>query len=69
MDLSRVNVIYMYQFPTIIDKRSEKIAKEYRKGTRILAHDHPLKGLAPAKSIQINDKSFHTHTINLYRVE
>lgn len=69
MDLSRVNVIYVYPFPTIIDKLSEKIAKECQKGTRILVHDYLLKGLTPTKSIQINDKSFHTHTIHLYRIE
>jgi SAM-dependent methyltransferase len=66
VDLSRFNVIYVYPFPTIIDKLSEKITQECSKGTRILVHDYPLKGLNPAKSIKIHEKSFHTHSIYLY---
>ena len=66
MDLSKFNVIYVYPFPTIIDRLSEKIATECRKGTRVLVHDYPLKGLNPTKSIKIPEKSLHTHTIRLY---
>lgn len=66
VDLSKLNVIYVYPFPTIIDKLSEKIATECKKGARILVHDYPLKRLKPAKNIQIHEKGFHTHTIYLY---
>ncbi|MEM3579409.1 MAG: class I SAM-dependent methyltransferase [Candidatus Bathyarchaeia archaeon] len=66
VNLSRFNVIYVYPFPTIIDKLSEKIAKECSKDTRIIVHDYPLKGLSPIKSIKIHEKGFHTHSINLY---
>ena len=66
VDLSRFNVIYVYPFPTIIDRLSEKITLECSKGTRILVHDYPLKGLNPAKSIKIPEKGFHTHSVHLY---
>ncbi|MCS7114723.1 MAG: class I SAM-dependent methyltransferase [Nitrososphaerota archaeon] len=66
LDLSRLNVIYVYPFPTIIGRLSEKIAAECRKGTRILVHDYPLEGLNPAKSVKIPEKNLHTHLIHLY---
>lgn len=68
VDLSTLKVIYVYPFPTIIDRLSEKIAIECSKGTRILVHDYPLKGLNPSKSIKISEKSFHTHLIHLYTI-
>ncbi len=39
-DLSKFNVIYVYPFPTIIQRLSEKIADECPKGTRIIVHDY-----------------------------
>lgn len=66
VDLSMLNVIYVYPFPTIIDRLSEKIATECSKGTRIVIHDYPLKGLNLSKSIKIHEKGFHTHSIHLY---
>jgi|YelNatPaOPRAMG01_1025707.scaffolds.fasta_scaffold91857_2 precorrin-6B methylase 2 len=66
VDLSKFNVIYVYPSPTIIDKLSEKITQECSKGTRILVHDYPLKGLNPSKSAKISEKGFHTHSIYLY---
>lgn len=66
VDLSRFNVIYVYPFPTVVDKLSEKIAMECLEGTRVLVHDYPLKGLNPAKSIQIHERGFHRHTVHLY---
>lgn len=68
VDLSTLKVIYGYPFPTIIDRLSEKIAIECSKGTRILVHDYPLKGLNPSKSIKISEKSFPTHSIHLYAI-
>ncbi|MEM2737915.1 MAG: class I SAM-dependent methyltransferase [Candidatus Bathyarchaeia archaeon] len=66
VDISRLNVIYLYPFPTIISRLSEKIATECQKGTRILVHDYRLEGLNPVKSIKIYEKSIHTHLIYLY---
>jgi len=66
ISLSKFNVIYVYPFPTIIDKLSEKIIMECSRGTRILVHDYPLRGLNPFKSVKISEKGFHTHSIRLY---
>lgn len=55
-DLSKFNVIYVYPFPPITPRLSEKIINECRKGTRVLVHDHGLNGLKPMKSIQIFER-------------
>ncbi|MEM1563080.1 MAG: methyltransferase domain-containing protein [Candidatus Bathyarchaeia archaeon] len=65
-DLSKFNVIYVYPFPPIIPRLSEKIINECRKGTRVLVHDHSLNGLKPTKSIQIFERGIHTHQVYLY---
>jgi len=66
VNLSKFNVIYVYPFPTIIDRLSEKIAAECKKETKVLVHDYPLKRLNPTKSIEIHEKGLHTHLIYLY---
>jgi SAM-dependent methyltransferase len=66
VDLSKLNVIYVYPFPPIIQRLSEKIISECQRGTRILVHDHPLRGLRPAKSIQISEGELHKHSLYLY---
>ena len=65
-DLSRFDVIYVYPFPPIIPKLSEKIIAECRKGTRILVHDHSLNRLMPLKSVRIFERGIHTHLVYLY---
>ena len=66
IDLSKFNVVYVYPFPPIIPRLSEKIASECQKGTRVLVHDHSLNGLKPTKSMQIFERGIHTHKVNLY---
>ncbi|MEM3602795.1 MAG: class I SAM-dependent methyltransferase [Candidatus Bathyarchaeia archaeon] len=66
IDLSKLNVIYVYPFPPIIPRLSEKIITECQKSTRILVHDHNLNGLQPAKNIQIFERGVHIHTVQLY---
>jgi len=66
IDFSRLNVIYVYPFPPIVPKLSEKIIAECSKGTRILVHDHRLNGIEPAKSIQIFERGIHIHLVHLY---
>ncbi|MEM0057978.1 MAG: class I SAM-dependent methyltransferase [Candidatus Bathyarchaeia archaeon] len=66
VDFSKFNAIYVYPFPTIIDKLSEKIAIECSRGTQILVHDYPLKGLNPSQRMEIHEKGFHVHLIYLY---
>lgn len=64
--LSRFNVIYIYPFPTIVDKLSEKIAVECSRGTQILVHDYPLRGFNPSQHKEIHEKGFQPHSIYLY---
>lgn len=66
VDLSKLNAIYVYPFPPIIQKLSEKIANECTKGTRIIVHDYPLAGLNPTKYVQMFGGAYHTHTIYVY---
>jgi tRNA1(Val) A37 N6-methylase TrmN6 len=66
VDLSKLNVIYVYSFPPIIQKLSEIIISECQGGTRILVHNHPLMVLCPAKSILILEGEFHIHSLYLY---
>jgi SAM-dependent methyltransferase len=66
VDFSRFNVIYVYPFPPIVPKLSEKIIAECLKGTRILVHDYRLNGIQPAKSIQILERDIHIHSVHLY---
>lgn len=68
VDLSRFNVIYVYPFPTIITKLSEKIVAECSKGTRVLVHDYRLANLSPTKNVQISARGFHVHSVYLYTV-
>lgn len=66
VDFSRFNVIYVYPFPPIVPKLSEKIIAECLKGARILVHGHLLNGIEPAKSIQIFERGIHIHSVHLY---
>ncbi|MEM2280762.1 MAG: hypothetical protein QXZ68_02065 [Candidatus Bathyarchaeia archaeon] len=66
VDLSRLNVVYVYPFPTIIDRLSEKIIAECSRGTRVLVHDYMLRGLSPVRSVEILDGEFHFHLVHLY---
>ncbi|PMB74086.1 hypothetical protein C0199_01325 [Candidatus Bathyarchaeota archaeon] len=68
IDLSRLNVIYVYPFPPIISRLSEKIMSECQKGTRVLIHDYNLNGLKPVKSVQIFERGIHTHLVHLYTI-
>ncbi|MEM2202627.1 MAG: class I SAM-dependent methyltransferase [Candidatus Bathyarchaeia archaeon] len=66
IDFSKLDVIYVYPFPPIISRLSEKIMAECKKGARVLVHDHSLHGLPLTKSIQIFERGIHTHTVQLY---
>jgi 16S rRNA A1518/A1519 N6-dimethyltransferase RsmA/KsgA/DIM1 with predicted DNA glycosylase/AP lyase activity len=68
VDISRFGVVYVYPYPPIIEKLSEKICDECKRGSRILVHDYALKNLQPVKIMQIPGGTCHTHTIYLYKV-
>ena len=66
-DLSRLDVIYIYPSPLIIEKLSNKILTECRRGT-ILVHDYPLRLMQPDKVIKLPGGPVHTHTLYFYHV-
>ena len=68
VDISRFNVVYVYPYPPVVESLSEKIARECKKGSRIIVHDYALKNLQPTKTLQIPGGAFHTHTIYLYKL-
>jgi SAM-dependent methyltransferase len=65
-DISRFDAIYVYPFPLIVQRLSEKIASECSKGAKILVHDYPLASLHPSKVVSIPGNDMHTHTVYLY---
>ncbi len=67
-DISKFNVIYIYPFPPIVQRLSEKILDECEKGTRILVHDYPLMSLHRAKVVHTSEGGMYTHRIYLYEL-
>ena len=67
-DLSRLNVIYIYPSPLIIERLSRKILAECIEGTRILVHDYPLRLLQPVKVVQLPGGPLHIHTLYAYEI-
>ncbi|MCX8150258.1 MAG: methyltransferase domain-containing protein [Candidatus Bathyarchaeota archaeon] len=65
VDLSHFDAIYVYPFPTIAPKLSEKIKTECKKTTKIVAYDYPLVGFTPKKVATVN-VGLHTNKIYLY---
>lgn len=66
--ISRFNVVYVYPYPPVVGSLSEKIAGEYKRGSRILVHDYALKNLQQAKTVRIPGGTLHVHTIYLYKL-
>jgi SAM-dependent methyltransferase len=66
VDLSRFDVLYVYPFPTIAQRLSEKMLEECRKGARVLAYDYPLPNLNPVKSVSVPGVGLHSHKVFLY---
>lgn len=54
-DLSKYDVIYIYLFPSLIEKIEEKINKEVKKWTLVISNAFKLKNKKP-KEILYNDK-------------
>jgi SAM-dependent methyltransferase len=68
VDISRFNVVYVYPYPPVVGSLSEKIARECKRGSRILVHDYALKNLQPVKTARVPGGTLHTHTIYLYKL-
>ena len=67
-DISKFNVIYIYPFPPIVQRLSEKMLDECGKGARILVHDYSLVSLHPAKVVCTSEGGMRTHRIYLYEL-
>ncbi len=66
VDLSPFDAIYVYPFPTIAAKLSEKIQEECRKGVKVLTYDYQLLHFKPAKTAHVHS-GMHAHRIYLYK--
>jgi SAM-dependent methyltransferase len=67
VDLSRFDMIYVYPFPPIALRLSEKLRSECKKGAVALVHDYPLPTLVPSEMVQVLENELHTHEIYVYR--
>jgi 16S rRNA A1518/A1519 N6-dimethyltransferase RsmA/KsgA/DIM1 with predicted DNA glycosylase/AP lyase activity len=67
VDLSRFDVLYVYPFPTIASRLSEKMHKECRKSACAIAYRYPLHGLNPAKTTDVSGGGMHGHKIFVYK--
>jgi 16S rRNA A1518/A1519 N6-dimethyltransferase RsmA/KsgA/DIM1 with predicted DNA glycosylase/AP lyase activity len=67
VDLSRFDVLYVYPFPTITQRLSEKMRKECRKGATVLVHDYPVPTLRLVETVCVPMSSMHVHKIYVYR--
>ncbi len=64
--LSPFDAIYVYPFPTIAARLSEKIREECRKGAKVLTYDYSLPNFKPAKTVHVQS-GMHAHRIYLYK--
>ena len=66
-DYSSANLITVYLLPESNLKVRPILEKQLRKGTRVVAHDFPVGGWSPAKTITIaDDGEGRSHTLFLY---
>jgi 16S rRNA A1518/A1519 N6-dimethyltransferase RsmA/KsgA/DIM1 with predicted DNA glycosylase/AP lyase activity len=68
VDLSRFDVLYVYPFPTIAQRLSEKMREECRKGATVLVHDYSLSTLRLVETVYVPVSSMHVHKIYVYKV-
>ena len=67
IDLSPATHIYCYLHHSVMKKLEEKIAKECKKGTRIIVNDYPFTGLNMEKKIIVPmDGSPLSRTLYMY---
>lgn len=67
-DISRASVLYLYLYPSILNKLREKIEKEVRNGTRIVVLDFAFMNWIPILVKRIPDNSGIVRTLRLYIV-
>ena len=67
VNLSGFDVVYVYPFPTITPRLSEKLRNECKKGAIALVHDYSLPNLIPSEIAQVPENELHTHKIYVYK--
>ncbi|MBX3615996.1 class I SAM-dependent methyltransferase [Nitrosomonas sp.] len=65
-DFSRYDVVYAYLSPVPMDSLWQKAKKEMRPGSLLISNTFVIPGVAPDKSIQLND--FSNSTLYLWRL-
>ncbi len=66
VDFSRFNVLYVYPFPTITRRLSDKMRLECRKGACALTYKYPLSELKPAEEVLVSGSIMGAHRIYVY---
>jgi 16S rRNA A1518/A1519 N6-dimethyltransferase RsmA/KsgA/DIM1 with predicted DNA glycosylase/AP lyase activity len=61
VDFSPFNVLYVYPFPPIAKRLSEKLREECRKDACVLAYRYPLPGLVPAETAAVSGSSIYVY--------
>lgn len=66
-DYSSADLITVYLLPESNIKARPLLEKQLKKGTRIVAHDFPVGGWVPVKTVTIaDDGEGRSHTLMLY---
>lgn len=68
-DLSEATVVTLYMLPGFIAKLRPALERDLRKGSRIVSHDFPIEGWAPARVEEIAEGFWHRHKIYLWKIE
>ncbi|MGE3804993.1 MAG: TIGR03000 domain-containing protein [Gemmataceae bacterium] len=54
-DLARASVVTLYMLPEFNEKLKPILERELKPGSRVVAHDFPLKGWKPVRVLEIGD--------------
>jgi precorrin-6B methylase 2 len=63
-DLSKADVVFLYQTPSVLTAIAKKLVRELRSGSRIIAFRYPIKGWTS----EIFGRDSSKHEIFLYRI-
>jgi cyclopropane fatty-acyl-phospholipid synthase-like methyltransferase len=66
-DVSAAQVVILYLLPDSIERFRPMLERQLRKGTRVVAHDFPVRAWTAAKQVLIEDDGEgRSHTLYLY---
>ncbi|MFA6422202.1 MAG: class I SAM-dependent methyltransferase [Candidatus Buchananbacteria bacterium] len=66
-DLSKVDVVYCYLFPEIMDKLEPKFKKELKPGARVVSYGFRMQHVTPQKAVITHEDNVELGKIYLYK--